>query len=83
MIYRYVLAYDFSTARNKHIICKRERLAEVSEACAIHHVPYLHLARRMRKKMHASESGSDSQCRSDTDSVFIDSVLWSMAMHVS
>ena len=35
------------------------------------------------KKMHASESGSDSQCRSDTDSVFIYSVLWSMAMHVS
>ena len=43
MIYHYVLAYDFSTARNKHVICKRERLAEVSEARVIRHVPYLHL----------------------------------------
>ena len=37
---------NFSTARNKHVICKRERLlAEVSEARVIHHVSYLHLAR--------------------------------------
>ena len=47
---------------------------DFSTAQHIHHVPYLHLARRMPKKIHASESGSDSQCRSETDSVCIYSV---------
>ena len=33
---------------------------DFSTAQHIHHVPYLHLARRMREKIHASESGSES-----------------------
>ena len=43
-----------------HMIYHYVLAYDFSTAQHIHHVPYLHLARRMRKKIHASESGSES-----------------------